>query len=79
MGAFLGAPKTNKYNESGSGNDLQYALASMQGWRTSMEDTHCALTRLPGKLKDWSFFAIFDGHAGTSISELCSVELLKVF
>lgn len=50
----------------------------MQGWRLSMEDSHCAITQLPGNLKDWSFFAVFDGHAGALVSELCATELLKV-
>ncbi|CAH8500668.1 unnamed protein product [Heterobilharzia americana] len=49
----------------------------MQGWRLSMEDAHCAITQLPGNLKDWSFFAVFDGHAGALVSELCATELLK--
>ena len=31
-----------------------------------MEDSHCAKIGLDG-LKDWSFFAVFDGHAGEGI------------
>lgn len=42
-----------------------------------MEDAHCAITQLPGNLKDWSFFAVFDGHAGALISEQCASKLLK--
>lgn len=77
MGALLGTPKTEKYNETGSGNGLRYGIASMQGWRVSMEDAHCAITQLPGNLKDWSFFAVFDGHAGALVSAMCAAELLK--
>ncbi|CAL8095708.1 unnamed protein product [Calicophoron daubneyi] len=77
MGALLDTPKTDKYNEVGSGNGLRYGIASMQGWRVTMEDAHCAITQLPGNLKDWSFFAVFDGHAGALVSELCATELLK--
>ncbi|TPP60004.1 Protein phosphatase type 2C alpha 2 [Fasciola gigantica] len=77
MGALLGTPKTEKYNETGSGNGLRYGIASMQGWRVSMEDAHCAITQLPGNLKDWSFFAVFDGHAGALVSAMCATELLK--
>ncbi|BHF60915.1 Protein phosphatase 1B [Sparganum proliferum] len=77
MGALLDTPRTEKFNESGAGNNLRYGLSSMQGWRVSMEDAHCAITQLPGNLKDWSFFAVFDGHAGALVSELCASELLK--
>lgn len=78
MGALLATPITEKFNESGEGNNLRYGLSSMQGWRVSMEDAHCAITKLPGHLKDWSFFAVFDGHAGALVSERCAAELLKV-
>ncbi|VDK88836.1 unnamed protein product [Dibothriocephalus latus] len=77
MGALLDTPRTEKFNESGAGNNLRYGLSSMQGWRVSMEDAHCAITQMPGNLKDWSFFAVFDGHAGALVSELCASELLK--
>ncbi|CAI2726938.1 unnamed protein product [Schistosoma spindalis] len=77
MGGLLSSPKTDKYNETGCGNGLRYGISSMQGWRLSMEDSHCAITQLPGNLKDWSFFAVFDGHAGALVSELCATELLK--
>ncbi|VDO03291.1 unnamed protein product [Rodentolepis nana] len=77
MGTLLSTPVTDKINETGEGNNLRYGLASMQGWRSSMEDAHCAITRLPGHLKDWSFFAVFDGHAGALVSEQCAAELLN--
>ena len=75
MGAFLDKPKTEKHNEFGGGNQLRYGLSSMQGWRIEMEDAHCAIIGLPN-LKDWSFFAVFDGHAGARVSAICSEELL---
>ncbi|XP_071447361.1 protein phosphatase 1B-like isoform X1 [Hetaerina americana] len=77
MGAFLEKPNTEKYNEHGAGNGLRYGLASMQGWRVEMEDAHCAVTGLPGELKDWSFFAVFDGHAGARVSDHCAAHLLE--
>jgi len=76
MGAFLDKPKTEKHNENGSGNGLRYGLSSMQGWRVEMEDAHCARIGLVG-LKDWSFFAVFDGHAGARVSAYCSESLLE--
>lgn len=68
MGALLDKPKTEKYNEHGDWNGLRYGLAAMQGWRIEMEDAHCAVMGLPGTLKDWAFFAVFDGHAGEKVS-----------
>jgi protein phosphatase 1B len=76
MGAFLDKPKTEKHNEGGEGNGMRYALSSMQGWRVEMEDAHSAVTGLPG-LKDWSFFAVFDGHAGAKVSAHCAKQLLQ--
>lgn len=64
MGSFLDKPKTEKYLEHGDGNGLRYGVASMQGWRVEMEDAHRAVMGLDGALKDWSYFAVFDGHAG---------------
>lgn len=76
MGAFLERPKTNKTLEQGEGNGLQFGVASMQGWRTEMEDAHMARSNLDGALKDWSYFAVFDGHAGPTASAHCSEHLL---
>ena len=78
MGAFLAKPQTSKHTDSGSGNGLRYGLSSMQGWRVEMEDAHCAAVRLqPPSMADWSFFAIFDGHAGARVSALCAEQLLE--
>lgn len=41
-----------------------------------MEDAHCAVVGLPG-LDEWSFFAVFDGHAGARVSAHCSKNLLE--
>lgn len=67
MGAFLDKPKTDKFQEGGEGNGLRFGVASMQGWRVEMEDAHMARTDLVGPLKDWSYFAVFDGHAGATV------------
>jgi len=75
MGAFLDKPKTEKHSERGAGNGLHYALSSMQGWRIEMEDAHCAVLNMPG-LNEWSFFAVFDGHAGAKVSGHCAENLL---
>ena len=77
MGAFLDKPKVDKQNESGKCNDIDYAISSMQGWRVDMEDNHTAILSIPD-LPKWSFFAVFDGHAGSKVAELSSQQLLKV-
>ena len=77
MGVFLDKPKTDKHTEVGAGNGLRYGLSSMQGWRVEMEDAHCAMIGLPQGLKDWSFFAVFDGHAGAGVSAYCAKRLLE--
>ncbi|KAF5270861.1 hypothetical protein FQA39_LY08306 [Lamprigera yunnana] len=76
MGAFLDKPKTDKLQEHGEGNGLRFGVASMQGWRVEMEDAHMAKTDLGGALKDWSYFAVFDGHAGAKVSAHCAEHLL---
>ena len=77
MGAFLDKPKTEEHRESGSGNGVRYALCSMQGWRIDMEDAHTALTALGSPFDTWSFFGVFDGHAGGKVSKFCSENLLN--
>jgi protein phosphatase 1B len=76
MGSFLDKPRTEKQTEEGEGNGLRFGLSSMQGWRIKMEDRHCAVVGLP-QLKDWSFFAVFDGHAGARVAAHCAENLLN--
>ena len=67
MGAFLEKPNTEKFNEKGNGNGLRFGISSMQGWRCEMEDAHYAKTNLSEELSEWSYFAVFDGHAGKQL------------
>lgn len=76
MGAFLDKPKTEKYNEAKSGAGLRYGLSSMQGWRIEMEDAHSAIIGIPDVGENISWFAVFDGHAGSRVSAHCSDHLL---
>ena len=70
-------PITKKESESGSGNGLSFAVSSMQGWRSSMEDSHTAAADIP-ELPGCSFFAVFDGHAGSFMSKSwCVLDLRR--
>ncbi|CAB3396864.1 unnamed protein product [Caenorhabditis bovis] len=79
MGAFLDKPKTEKTNLSGEGNGISYGMSSMQGWRMNMEDAHIAETAMSQDppYKNWSFFAVFDGHAGPEVAAKASNQLLQ--
>ncbi|KAA0708720.1 Protein phosphatase 1A [Triplophysa tibetana] len=77
MGAFLDKPKMEKHNAHGEGNGLRYGLSSMQGWRVEMEDAHTAVMGLPYGLSLWSFFAVYDGHAGSQVARYCCEHLLE--
>uniref|UniRef100_A0A8C1SW30 protein-serine/threonine phosphatase n=1 Tax=Cyprinus carpio TaxID=7962 RepID=A0A8C1SW30_CYPCA len=77
MGAFLDKPKMEKHNTHGEGNGLRYGLSSMQGWRVEMEDAHTAVIGLPYSLSMWSFFAVYDGHAGSHVARYCCEHLLE--
>lgn len=74
---YLDHPNLEKHvAEGGSSLGLNYAVASMQGWRAQMEDAHTCMTQLKGDLGDWAYFAVFDGHAGVTVAQYCSRNLL---
>jgi len=65
MGQFLEKPKVEKHNDRGKNDDIRYGLGSMQGWRVDMEDAHATILKLDDqRWSHWSYFGIFDGHAG---------------
>lgn len=76
MGGFLSHPVTVKQSDHGEGLGLRYAFSSMQGWRLEMEDAHDTKIGLSYGLDDWSFFAVFDGHAGKHTAAYASINLL---
>lgn len=58
---FLDKPNTKQEVIS----DANFVFASMQGWRSTMEDTHRhSLSLDDASWKLWSYFSIFDGHNG---------------
>ena len=74
---YLERPILEKHvSEGGSRSGMNYAVASMQGWRAQMEDAHTCMPQLRGELTEWGYFAVFDGHAGTTVAQYCSRNLL---
>lgn len=74
---YLEHPILEKHvSEGGSELGVSYAVASMQGWRAQMEDAHTCIPQLRGELKEWGYYAVFDGHAGTTVAQYCSKNLL---
>ncbi|XP_067102521.1 protein phosphatase, Mg2+/Mn2+ dependent, 1Na (putative) [Osmerus mordax] len=75
---YLDRPILEKHiSEGGSQWGVNYALASMQGWRVQMEDAHTCMPHLEGELAEWGYFAVFDGHAGSTVAEYCARNLLE--
>merc|ERR1711892_1164178 len=64
MGSYLQKPVVEKSTEEGTGQGFQWASTGMQGWRTSMEDSHIHLGHLSDQLKSFGLFVVFDGHSG---------------
>uniref|UniRef100_A0A6G1SJC8 Protein phosphatase 1B n=1 Tax=Aceria tosichella TaxID=561515 RepID=A0A6G1SJC8_9ACAR len=77
MGGMLSQPVTDKRSNEGKGLGLSYGLSSMQGWRTEMEDAHDVKIGLKYGLEDWSYFAVFDGHAGKRAAAFAAWNLLE--
>jgi len=75
MGVLLSKPNTEKEYDEGENAKIQYAACSMQGWRTSMEDAHCAELDVDGQ--ESAFFGVYDGHAGTDVAIYTSRFLHK--
>eukprot|EP00045_Choanoeca_perplexa_P016435 m.222889 g.222889 ORF g.222889 m.222889 type:complete len:381 (-) comp17258_c0_seq2:2382-3524(-) len=77
MGAFLEKPIVEKHVETGTLSDGSlYALSSMQGWRIHMEDAHTLVPSIPG-FAEASFFAVFDGHGGKTVSISAGEKVLE--
>ena len=64
------------YYSTASG--LPYAISCMQGWRTTMEDTHVAVPSLLHHSHDLSLFACFDGHGGKFSANFARNKFLSV-
>ena len=72
--------KEREDHEEGAFGLLRYGVAALQGKRKTMEDRHCArmsesLMSHRNLLGDFSFFGVFDGHAGDEVSDFLGDHL----
>lgn len=74
---YLKRPILEKDTEEGGSKwGVNYGMASMQGWRAQMEDSHTCMPEMTDALPGWSYFAVYDGHAGRTVARYCSRHLL---
>jgi len=76
MGLGLSHPITSKMLYRMGNANFRVGMATMHGWRESMEDAHCIELTLP-KHSDFGFFGIFDGHSGNLCANYMSENLYK--
>ena len=76
MGLGLSHPITSKMLYRIGNANFKIGMATMHGWRESMEDAHCIELSLP-KHSDQAFFGIFDGHSGSLCATYMAEHLYK--
>ena len=74
MGSFLSVPETSILAERIGNEKFIAGSCSINGKRTSMEDTH-----IMKQLNEKQYlFAVFDGHGGNECSEYCENHLVEL-
>jgi protein phosphatase PTC2/3 len=74
MGQTLSEPITQKETTSCENEIYKVGASCMQGWRINMEDAHTHILSLNND-KNSAFFAVYDGHGGSKVSEYAGVHL----
>lgn len=74
MGQTLSEPITQKETSKCENEFLKVGSSCMQGWRINMEDAHTHLLSLHND-KNSAFFAVYDGHGGSKVSEYAGNHL----
>mmetsp|Transcript_7793 Transcript_7793/g.8589 ORF Transcript_7793/g.8589 Transcript_7793/m.8589 type:complete len:348 (+) Transcript_7793:76-1119(+) len=73
MGLLLSYPLKSKALFRHGTEHLRVGGASMQGYRTEMEDSHQLIVDYNGGY----FFGVYDGHCGSKASKFCSERIHK--
>jgi len=76
MGLGLSHPVTSKRLYRIGNESYRVGMATMHGWRETMEDDHTVELSLP-KHPDYAFFGIFDGHSGSLCAHYMAQKLFK--
>lgn len=77
MGQTLSEPDTAKDTAYCENNFFKVGSSCMQGWRINMEDSHTHILSLPDD-PGTAFFAVYDGHGGSTIAEYAGNHLHKI-
>jgi len=72
----LSHPVSSKQLHRVGSENFRVGMATMHGWRETMEDAHTVILSLP-KHSDTAFFGIFDGHSGALCSHFVANRLYK--
>lgn len=77
MGQLISGPVTFKDTKLWQNSQYSVAASSMQGWRVRMEDYYSCFLNLSSDSPSphTAYFAVFDGHGGTKISEYAATHL----
>ncbi|RKF74840.1 Protein phosphatase 2C-like protein 2 [Golovinomyces cichoracearum] len=90
MGQNLSQPVTEKSSADGGNENFIYGAASMQGWRSSMEDAHTIVLDLQvttengeeNKVIDLdsrlSLFGVYDGHGGDKVAQFAGENIHRI-
>ncbi|GMH61674.1 hypothetical protein TrLO_g9930 [Triparma laevis f. longispina] len=79
MGTLLDKPVIEKEGvEKGTANNLTFGVASMQGWRVDMEDSHYYNGTLGDEVPGVSIFAVFDGHGGQFAAKYAAEHIERI-
>uniref|UniRef100_A0A5K3FAL9 protein-serine/threonine phosphatase n=1 Tax=Mesocestoides corti TaxID=53468 RepID=A0A5K3FAL9_MESCO len=78
MGQLISGPVTLKDTKLWQNSQFSVAASSMQGWRVRMEDSYACFLNLSSNGSPFpptAYFAVFDGHGGTKVSEYAANNL----
>ncbi len=75
MGQLISGPVTFKDTKLWQNSQYSVAASSMQGWRVRMEDSYACFLSLTNESPSTAYFAVFDGHGGTKVSEYAATNL----